>query len=122
MNRKFGKFAKIIVVFIAVVIISAIIFNKLINTKYESLNDMDRKILNQLSEVYKIYNNNSKEIWKEDYNVNDIPIVFTPAKKENGMFHLYSYVIGVDKFKSSIFSKEIEVPEEMNLPPNNGYL
>lgn len=117
MNRKFGKFAKIIVVFIAVVIISAIIFNKLINTKYESLNDMDRKILNQLSEVYKIYNNNSKEIWKEDYNVNDIPIVLTPAKKENGMFHLYSYVIGVDKFKSSIFSKEIEVPEEMNLPP-----
>ena len=90
MNRKFGKFAKIIVVFIAVVIISAIIFNKLINTKYESLNDMDRKILNQLSEVYKIYNNNSKEIWKEDYNVNDIPIVLTPAKKENGMFHLCS--------------------------------
>ena len=55
MNRKFGKFTKIIVLFIAVVIISAIIFNKLINTKYESLNDMDRKILNQLSEVYKIY-------------------------------------------------------------------
>lgn len=117
MNKNSSIVIKIIIALISIIIISAIIFNKLINTKYDSLNNMDKKMLKQLSQVYEIYNNNSKDIWKEDYNVKDIALILTPAQKENGIFHLYSYVLGVDKLKNSIFSKEIETPKELNLPP-----
>lgn len=97
--------------------IGAIGLNKLFNTEYSSLNDMDKNMIKQLSQVYKTYDNNSKDIWKEGYNFNNIPLVLTPVNKDRGMLHAYSYVVGVDKLENSIFSKKIEVPKEMNLPP-----
>ncbi|AFS77502.1 hypothetical protein Curi_c04270 [Gottschalkia acidurici 9a] len=92
-------------------------FNKLVNTEYQSLNDMDKNMLKQISQVYETYNNESQNIWKEGYNFNNIPLVLTPVNKDKGMIHAYSYVIGVDKLEKSIFSKRIEVPKEVKLPP-----
>lgn len=88
MNKNSSIVIKIIIALISIIIISAIIFNKLINTKYDSLNNMDKKMLKQLSQVYEIYNNNSKDIWKEDYNVKDIALILTPVQKENDIFQI----------------------------------
>lgn len=91
--------------------------NKLFNTEYSSLSNMDKSMIKQLSQIYETYNNNSGEIWKEGYNFNNIPLVLTPVSKDRGMLHAYSYIVGVDKLENPILSKRIEVPKEMNLPP-----
>lgn len=91
--------------------------NELVHTDYDTLDDMDKNMLKQLSQVYETYNNKSQDIWKEDYEFNNIPLVLTPVSKDKGVTHTYSYAIGVDKFQNSLFSKKIEVPKEMNLPP-----
>ncbi|WMM25250.1 hypothetical protein RBU61_00905 [Tissierella sp. MB52-C2] len=85
-------------------------FNKLFNTEYNSLNDLDKSMINQLSEVYETYDNNSRDIWMEGYNFNNIPFILTPVSKDRGTLHAYSYVVGVDKLENSIFSKEMNLP------------
>ncbi|SHJ05790.1 hypothetical protein SAMN02745163_01205 [Clostridium cavendishii DSM 21758] len=117
MKQKSKKIFKVILIMILIVIAFMIGSNKLVHTEYNSLNDMDKNMLKQLSEVYETYNNKSQDIWKEGYNFKGIPLVLTPASKDNGMLHTYSYVVGVDKLEDSIFSKKIETPKEMNLPP-----
>lgn len=117
MKQKFKKMVKVILIIILVLLVASVGFNKLVHTEYESLNDMDKNMLKQLSQVYEIYNNKSQNIWKEGYTFNNIPLVLTPVSKDKGIIHTYSYEIGVDKFKNSLFSRKIEVPKEMNLPP-----
>lgn len=117
MKHKKKIFLRIALLFIFLLIIGGIGVNKLFKTEYSSLNEMDKNMVKQLSEVYETYDNNSGEIWREGYSFSNIPLVLTPVGKEKGMLHAYSYVVGVDKLEKSIFSKKIEVPEEMNLPP-----
>lgn len=117
MKHNIKIFFSIILLILLLGMIGAIGLNKLFNTEYSSLNDMDKNMIKQLSQVYKTYDNNSKDIWKEGYNFNNIPLVLTPVNNDRGMLHAYSYVVGVDKLENSIFSKKIEVPKEMNLPP-----
>ncbi|MEW9095440.1 MAG: hypothetical protein AB2417_10205 [Clostridiaceae bacterium] len=117
MKRKKKILVRITLLIVSLGIVGMIGFNKLFNTEYNSLNDMDKSMIKQLSEIYKTYDNNSRDIWKEGYNFNNIPLVLTPVSKDKGILHTYSYVIGVDKLENSIFSKKIEVPKEMNLPP-----
>jgi hypothetical protein len=116
MKRK-KIFFRITLLIVVLGIICVIGFNKLFNTEYNSLNDLDKSMIKQLSEVYETYDNNSGDIWMEGYNFNNIPLILTPVSKDRGMLHGYSYVVGVDKLENSIFSKEIEVPKEMNIPP-----
>lgn len=113
-SKKVFKFT-----FVALILlfVFSIITNKLINKNFDSLNETDKNMLNQLSQVYKTYNNSSKDIWKEGYTFNNIPLILTPTNKDRGIIHGYSYVIGVDKLENSIFSKKIEIPKEMKLPP-----
>ena len=117
MQKKIRNIFKITTIFVIISVIGAIAFNKLIKRNYNSLSDMDKNMLNQISQVYEIYSNNSKEIWKEDYKLNESGFIFTPVKKANGVLHSYSYVIGVNNFKNSIFATEITMPKELNLPP-----
>lgn len=117
MKRKKKIFISITLLIVLLGIIVVIGFNKLFNTEYNSLNDIDKSMIKQLSEIYETYDNNSGHIWIEGYNFNNIPLVLTPVSKDKGMLHAYSYVVGVDKLENSIFSKKIEVPKEMNLPP-----
>ncbi|KEH89312.1 hypothetical protein Z967_10650 [Clostridium novyi A str. 4540] len=116
MKRKLKKFLKIIPVAILLLIIIILGINKLVYTKYDNLSDTDKNMLNELSEIYRTYNNKSEDIWKKDYTFDNIPLIVTPVSKDKGIMHTYSYAIGVDKFKKSIFSKRIETPKEMNLP------
>lgn len=110
-------FCRITLSIIFLGIIGNIGFNKFLNTEYNSLNDLDKTMIKQLSEIYDTYDSNSEDIWMEEYNFNNIPLVLIPVSKDRGILHAYSYVIGVDKFENSLFSKEIEVPKKMNLPP-----
>ncbi len=116
-KKKLKIFLKVILICIFLLIVISLGVNKLFHTDYDTLNDMDKNMLKQLSQVYETYNNKSQDIWKEGYTFNNIPLVLTPVSKDRGIMHGYSYVIGVDKFKDSVFSKKIEVPKEMNLPP-----
>ncbi|MDU6522132.1 hypothetical protein [Clostridium sp.] len=115
--KKIKKIFKIAIIPIFLLAILSVITNKLIKKDFDSLNKMDQNMLNQLSQVYEIYNNKSKDIWKEGYTFNDIPLVLTPVNKDRGIIHSYSYVIGVNKLENSILAKKIKIPEEMNLPP-----
>jgi len=116
-KRKKKIFISITLLIVLLGIIVVIGFNKLFNTEYNSLNDIDKSMIKQLSEIYETYDNNSGDIWIEGYNFNNIPLVLTPVSKDKGMLHSYSYVVGVEKLENSIFSKKIEVPKEMKLPP-----
>ena len=117
MKCKKKIFVRITLLIVFLGIVGVIVFNKLFNAEYNSLNDIDKSMIKQLSQIYETYDNNSEDIWKEGYNFNNIPLVLTPVSKDKGMLHAYSYVVGVDKIENSIFSKKIEVPKEMNLPP-----
>lgn len=117
MKRKFKRPFTIILIAILLLIIGTVGFNKLMHTGYDSLNDIDRNMLNQLSQVYKTYNDKPQHIWKAEYIFDHVPLVLTPSKHNNGIIHTYSYVIGLEKVKKSTFAKEIEMPEEMGLPP-----
>lgn len=117
MEKKLKIFLKVILICIFLLIVISLGVNKLFHTDYDTLNDMDKNMLKQLSQVYETYNSKSQDIWKEGYTFNNIPLVLTPVSKDKGVMHSYSYAIGVDKFKDSLFSKKIEVPKEMNLPP-----
>jgi len=117
MKKKLKISFKIVFIGIFLLIVASLGINKLVHTDYDTLDDMDKNMLKQLSQVYETYNNVSQNIWKEGYTFNNIPLILTPVSKENGVMHTYSYAIGVDKLKNSLFSKKIEVPKEMNLPP-----
>lgn len=117
MKKKLKIFLKVVLMCVFLLIIISLGTNKLLHTDYDTLNDMDKNMLKQLSQVYEIYNSKSQDIWKEGYTFNNIPLILTPVSKDKGIIHAYSYVIGVDKFKDSLFSKKIEVPKDMNLPP-----
>lgn len=111
--KKFLSFAAIVLV----IFILCIGGNQIFRTSYKKLKKDDQTMIRQLSEVYKTYKENGENIWTEDYNFDDIPLVLTPVKKDRGVFHKYSYVIGVPQIEKSIFSKRIEIPEEFGLPP-----
>lgn len=117
MKKKLKIFLKVILIGIFLLIVVSLGVNKLVHTDYATLNDIDKNMLKQLSQIYEVYNNKSQDIWKEGYTFNNIPLVLTPVSKDKGVLHTYSYAIGVDKFKNSLFAKKIEVPKEMNLPP-----
>ncbi len=65
MKQKLKRVFKIILIFIFVVIVGMVGFNNLVSTDYNSLNDMDKNMLKQLSQVYETYNNKSQDIWKD---------------------------------------------------------
>lgn len=115
--RQKKLFIRIPLFIIFIGIIGSTIFNKFFKTDFNSLNDLDRNMINQLSEVYQTYDKYTKDIWTEDYDFNNLPLILTPVDKDKGIFHTHSYAIGVDSLENSIFSKEIEIPDEINLPP-----
>lgn len=63
-SKKVFKFTSIALILLFVF---SLITNKLIDKDFDSLNETDKNMLNQLSQVYKTYNNSSKDIWKEGY-------------------------------------------------------
>lgn len=101
---------------ITVILFSLLISNKLTKSEFDSLNKTDQAMFQQLSQVYETYEAHSEKIWNDSFKLKDIPLVLTPVKKDKGVVHSYSYVVGVEKVEDSFFSQKIEMPKKLKLP------
>jgi len=66
--RKRKKFIWLaILIVILIVILITIVSNKMLYTTYETLPDIDKKMLEELSNIYKQFDQSEEPIWNEKY-------------------------------------------------------
>lgn len=100
---------------ILVVFLVLIVSNKMFNTTYESLPEIDQKMLAELSSIYKQFEQSEDPLWTESYSFQTQPLMLIKTKKDQGILQKTAYVINVP-LHNNLFAKEIIVPESLGLP------
>lgn len=93
---------------------ASIILNKTIATDYNDLDENDKLMLKQVSEVYSTYRSNGSQLWSENYDISNNSQVFTSV--EGNIIPTKSYVMNVDDLNDSLFSTKIKMPDNMDIP------
>lgn len=120
MKKKRLKKLHIILLLVSLLIISvvgSIILNKTYKIQYNSLDKTDKEMLIELSAICKNFNHNVDSLWNKDYKLSEKPIIFIRSSKSNGLIRKQAYAINVKSIENSIFSKKIDIPSSMGLPP-----
>ena len=120
MKKKHNKIfigAFVIIIVLLGVVTSNIILNKTYKTKYEDFNSVDKKMFEQLSNIYNQFEKNSDKLWNDDYRLNELQIILIRTNKDKGIIRKYAYAINVKGIKNSIISEKIDMPKSLNLPP-----
>ncbi|MBG9503710.1 MULTISPECIES: hypothetical protein [Bacillus cereus group] len=114
--KKFLKmFAGLFITFVLIILV-AIIFNKNYHTKFESLNETDQRMLQELSTIYKNFEESSDKLWNGKYHFEKKPLILIRTNKDGGMIRKEAYAINVKQIEDSVFAKEIQVPKSLHLP------
>lgn len=108
--KLFFGFFIIILLFFSV----SIVLNKTIATDYNDLDENDKLMLKQVSEVYSTYNSNGSQLWSENYDISNNSQIFTSV--ELNFIPTKSYVMNIDDLNDSFFATKIKMPNNMNLP------
>ncbi|MDK2584510.1 hypothetical protein QOZ83_01440 [Romboutsia sedimentorum] len=119
MKKKYNKTILIITtIFIIMVIclVVDIILNKTLHTKYEKFNSTDKEMFEKLSNIYGEFNENSDELWSENYKLNEMPMILIRTNKDKGIVRKYAYAINVGDIDKSIFAKKMTMPKGLKLP------
>lgn len=118
MNILKSKGKIIIITFLALlfgIVLGNILINKFYNTNYNNFNSVDKEMFNKLSDIYKEFDKNGEELWP-DYDFEKKPLILIRTYKDKGVFRKYAYAINVDGMKEGIFSKEVTMPKDLDLP------
>ncbi|WP_207636868.1 hypothetical protein [[Clostridium] dakarense] len=119
MKNKLSKSTIIIsaiVVLLLGIIVSSVGLNKAYKIKYEEFDSVDKKMFEQLSSIYKYFNENGDKLWSDEYKLNEKPLILIRTNKDKGIMRKYAYAINVDGIENSIFSKKMTMPKSLNLP------
>lgn len=119
MKKKYNKTILIITtIFIMMVIclVVDIILNKTLHTKYEKFNSTDKEMFEKLSNIYGEFNENSDELWSENYKLNEMPMILIRTNKDKGIVRKYAYAINVGGIDKNIFAKKMTMTKDLNLP------
>ncbi|MRZ80913.1 hypothetical protein GKD14_04555 [Paeniclostridium sordellii] len=119
MYKKYNKFILAffaIMIITTLIIVSNILLNKTSKTKYSQLDNTDKKMLDDLSKIYEEFDKNSDELWNKNYKLNKMPIILIRTNKDKGILKKYAFAINVNEIENSLFSKEISMPKNLNLP------
>lgn len=120
MKKKHNKIfigAFVIMIVLLGVVASNIILNKTYKTKYEDFNSLDKKMFEQLSNIYNQFEKNSDKLWNDNYRLNELPIILIRTNQDKGVMRKYAYAINVKGIKNSIISEKIDMSKSLNLPP-----
>ncbi|WP_203226304.1 hypothetical protein [Clostridium ihumii] len=80
------------------------------------MDTIDKKMFEELSKIYEKFNESSSNLWNNNYKFNEKPLILIRTNREKGIVRKYSYVINVEEFKNSIFSKKVNIPDYLKLP------
>ncbi|WP_462392695.1 hypothetical protein, partial [Clostridium cadaveris] len=69
----------------------------------------------KLSEIYKEFDENREKLWP-DYDFEKKPLILIRNYKDKGVLRKYAYAVNVDGIKEGIFSTEVTLPKDLNLP------
>lgn len=114
-NKRF----KIVILGIVILLFSLIglnlLFNKFYKINYQSMDTVDKEMFNDLSNIYKQFEINKKNIWN-GFNFEKEPLIVIRTFNDKGIIRKYSYAINLGGIENSIFAKKINMPEFINLP------
>lgn len=85
------------------------------NTTYESLPEIDQKMLAELSSIYKQFEQSEDPLWTDKYSFQTQPLMLIKTNKDQGILQKTAYVVNVP-MDNDFFSKEIIVPKSLGLP------
>lgn len=114
-DKKFKLIVWGIVILLFSFIGGNILFNKFYKIKYESMDTVDKEMFDDLSNIYKEFENNKNDIWN-GFNFEKEPLIVIRTFNDKGIIRKYSYAINVDGIDNSIFAKKINMPESIKLP------
>ena len=110
---------KIIIITLIVLCLSVasgnILINKFYNTNYTNFDYIDKEMFNKLSEIYKEFDENGEKLWP-NYDFDKKPLILIRTYRDKGIIRKYAYAINVKGIKEGIFSKEVIIPKDLNLP------
>lgn len=111
-----GKIIIISLIILLLCIVSGnILINKFHNTNYNNFNSVDKEMFNKLSDIYKEFDKNGDKLWP-DYDFEKMPLILIRTYKDKGILRKYAYAINVEGMKDGIFSKEVTMPKDLDLP------
>lgn len=111
-----GKIIIISLIILLLCIVSGnILINKFHNTNYNNFNSVDKEMFNKLSNIYKEFHKNGDKLWP-DYDFEKMPLILIRTYKDKGILRKYAYAINVEGMKEGIFSKEVTMPKDLDLP------
>lgn len=93
MKKKHNKIfigAFVIMIVLLGVVASNIILNKTYKTKYEDFNSLDKKMFEQLSNIYNQFEKNSDKLWNDNYRLNELPIILIRTNQDKGVMRKYA--------------------------------
>lgn len=114
-DKKFKLIVWGIVILLFSFIGGNILFNKFYKIKYKSMDTVDKEMFDDLSNIYKEFENNKNDIWN-GFNFEKEPLIVIRTFNDKGIIRKYSYAINVDGIDNSIFAKKINMPESIKLP------
>lgn len=114
--RKRKKFIWLaILIVILLVMLITIVSNKMFHTTYETLPDIDKKMLEELSNIYKQFDQSEEPLWNGKYSFQTQPLMLIKTRKDQGILQKTAYVINVPMDRN-LFAKEISLPKSLGLP------
>lgn len=78
-----------------VVFLLSIVSNKMFNTTYESLPEIDQKMLAELSSIYKQFEQSEDPLWTDKYSFQTQPLMLIKTNKDQGILQKTAYVVNV---------------------------
>ena len=115
MKRFLKIFLALLIIFVVIILVN-IIFNKNYHTKFVSLDETDQRMLQELSTIYKNFEDSSEKLWNQEYHFEKKPLILIRTNKDGGIIRKQVYALNVKEMENSIFAKEIQVPKSLHLP------
>ncbi len=115
-NKKLYRSTISIFLIILICVLISLGLNKIYRVVYEKMDTIDKKMFEELSKIYEKFNESSSNLWNNNYKFNEKPLILIRTNREKGIVRKYSYVINVEEFKNSIFSKKVNIPDYLKLP------
>lgn len=110
---------KIIIITLVVLLLGIglgnIVINKYYNTNYTSFNSVDKEMFNKLSQIYEEFDKNGEKLWP-NYDFTKKPLILIRTYRDKGILRKYAYAVNIEGIKEGIFSKEVTMPKDLNLP------
>ncbi|MBQ3692116.1 MAG: hypothetical protein II931_02190 [Clostridia bacterium] len=107
----FKKFLNVFLIIIGVVLIAVcadLVSNKVVNTSYDNLSELDRNAIGDVCEVISVFDSRkgNKEVWDIKYNLRKAGCVITAADDTLGS----TYTVNVD-MSGVVTAQKIEMPD-----------